>query len=223
VTGASAVQAALDNDILLKAACYRLAPRFWPQNAESPTSAVLGSARYVLTHLITRGERVKDKEAATRALEEFFAGVLVLEPSDHELTAAAELEALAQRAGLELDVGESQLAAIVAAREIPWLDTGDKRAVRGFEALLEQSHTCALLGARIRCLELLLLRTLEETPEQLDALARAVCAEPDLDKTASICFGCYSGDPSPRLQDVRAGLESYIAALRAQARTVLAG
>jgi hypothetical protein len=220
VSGAPAVEVAVDNDVLLKAACYGLAPRFWAHTDGNPGAGVLGSARFVLTHVVTRGLRVRNKDSANRALEEFFAWAAVLEPTDAELNAAAEVEQLAQRAGLELDVGESQLAAIVAGRGIPLLDTGDKRAVRALEALIDHSQTCAPLRARVRCLEQLLLRALDETPDQLGAIAGAVCAEPEVDKTASICFGCYSGGAAHR-DDARTGLESYVAALRRQAPRML--
>ncbi len=214
------VEAAVDNDVLWKAACFRLTGRFWGHESENPPAGVLGSARFVLRHVIDRGP-VRDRDAASRALEELFARAVVLEPTDDELSVAAELEQLAQRAGVELDVGESQLAAIVAARDIPMLDTGDKRAVRGLEALSDRSQTCAALRARVRCLEQLLLRALEDEDE-FDAIASAVCAEPEVDKTASICFSCFSGGGADR-DDVLAGLRSHIDALRSQAPTILAG
>jgi hypothetical protein len=210
----------VDNDVVLKAACFGLAPRFWMHTDGNPAAGVLGSARFVLTHVVTHGPRVRNKDSANRALEDFFARAAVLEPTDAELCAAAEVEQLAQRAGLELDVGESQLAAIVASRRIPLLDTGDKRAVRGLEALLDHSQTCTRLRARVRCLEQLLLRVLDEAPDQFEAIADAVCAELEVDKTASICFGCYSGNTADR-DNVRTGLQSYIAALRRQAPGVL--
>lgn len=217
---APAVGVAVDNDVLLKAACYGLAPRFWARARGNPGAGVLGSARFVLTHVVARGPRVRDKDSANLALEEFFAWAAVLEPTDAELNAAAEVEQLAQRAGLELDVGESQLAAIVAGRGIPLLDTGDKRAVRALEGLIDHSPTCTQLRARVRCLEQLLLGALDESPDELGIIADDVCAEPEVDKTASICFGCYSCGAAHR-DDVRNGLESYIASLRRQAPRIL--
>lgn len=208
--------AAVDNDVLLKAACFGLVERFWTSGR-----GVLGSARFVLAHAIERGGRVAGKQAAQRALAEALERSVVLEPSEAELAVAGALEELAQRTGLELDVGESQLAAIVVSRAIPYLDTGDKRAVRGFELLFRRSPTCSELAGRLRSLELLLLATLADTPEALEEIARAVCAEPALDKTASICFSCSSGVP-PRHEDVLAGLQSYLDALRREAETVLA-
>ena len=221
MSGVPEVEVAVDNDVLLKAACYGLALSFWGHAGGSPSAGVLGSARFVLRHVVASGSRVRDKDSANRALEEFFAWAAVLEPTDAELNSAAALEQLAQRAGLELDVGESQLAAIVAARGIPFLDTGDKRAVRGLELLAESSHTCAVLSARVRCLEHLLLLALEEHPDELASINAEICAEPDVNKAASICFGCYS-DGAADPDEVRTGLNSYFASLRSQAPTVLA-
>jgi hypothetical protein len=221
MSGTLHVSVAADNDVVLKATCYRLLSRFWPASSESTSVGVLGSARFVLGHIVEHGSRVRDKEAARVALREFFTRAAVLEPTPQELTAAAELEELAQRVGLDLDVGESLLAAIVAAREIPLLDTGDKRAVCGLDALIERSETCAALLARVRCLEQLLLLTLNEAAHELDAIVAGICAEPDVDKTASICFGCYS-DAATGYAEVQTGLESYLGSLRSRAPRILA-
>ena len=215
------VDVAVDNDVLLKAACYGLTLRFWAQPGDGSRIGVLGAARFVLRNVVARGSTVRDKAAASKALAEFFARATVLEPTDAELSAAAELEQLAQRAGLELDVGESQLAAMVAGRDIAMLDTGDKRAVRGFEALIGLSQTCAQLCTRVRCLEQLFLRVLDEPTSEFDTIASAVCAEPDVDKAASTCFSCYSGGGAEQ-GAVRGALESYVASLRSEAPRVLA-
>lgn len=217
MTVVGAMDVAVDNDVLLKAACYGLAVRFW---APSEEIGVLGAARFVLADAVSRGSRVRDKVTAGEALAELFARAVALEPTDDELSAAAELEKLAQRAGLELDAGESQLAVMVAGRTIELLDTGDKRAVRALEALVGVSGTCAQLCGRVRCLEQLLLSALEAA-EEFDAIAHAVCVEPDVDKTTSICFSCYS-DGGADLTSVRAGLQSYLASLRRDAPRVLA-
>lgn len=222
MAAAPAVNVAVDNDVLLKAACYGLALRFWARKDGDPGVGVLGAARFVLAKAVERGPRVRDKPAAGKALAEFLARATVLEPTDAELAVAAELERLAQTAGLELDVGESQLAAMVAARDVPLLDTGDKRAVRGLERLIGLSPTCARLCSRVRCLEQLFVRVLEDDPGDFDVIASGVCAEPDVDRTASICFTCYSDGGAER-NAVRAGLESYVASLRTEAPRILAG
>jgi hypothetical protein len=212
------VDIAVDNDVLFKAACYGLAMRFWPP---SESIGVLGAARFVLADAVSRGSTVRDKESASEALAAIFARATVLEPTDEELTASAELEQLGQRAGLELDAGESQLAAMAAARGIELLDTGDKRAVRGLEALVESSSTCGNLCGRVRCFEQLLLLALADVTTEFDAISRDVCAEPDVDKTTSICFSCYSGGGAV-LSSVRAALRNYLNSLRRDAPRLLA-
>ena len=158
----------------------------------------------------------------TRKLGELFGRAVVLEPTDDELAVAAELERLAQRAGLEIDAGESQLAAMVGARGIPWLDTGDKRAVRAFDTLVAASPACAQLGKRVRCLEQLLLLLLKDVEDgaAFDAIAAAICAEPDVDKAVSISFSCYSGGGVR--ESALAGLASYVGSLRSAAPLLLA-
>ena len=217
----SEVGVAVDNDVVLKAACYRLASRLWPADAEEGCPAVLGAARFVLASAITRGSRVRDQAGARRELAEFFGRAAVLEPTDAELDEAAELEQLAQRVGVELDVGESQLAAMVSARGIPWLDTGDKRAVRALEALVARSQTCARLCGRVRCLEQLLSMLLDEAHDGFDAISGAICGERDVDKAVSICFSCYSGGGATR-EAARAALAAYVAVLRGVAPQMLA-
>jgi predicted nucleic acid-binding protein len=217
-----AVGAAVDNDVLLKAASYRVTSRLWPSDAlDAP--GVLGAARFVLADVLKRGSRVRDQAGTQRELAELFGRAVVLEPTDDELAEAAELERLAQRAGLEIDAGESQLAAMVAARGIPWLDTGDKRAVRAFDTLTAASPPCAELRKRVRCLEQLFLLLLEDMEDgsAFDAFAAGVCAEPDIDKAVSICFSCYSGGGAVR-DSALAGLASYVGSLRSAAPLLLA-
>jgi hypothetical protein len=209
---------AVDNDVLLKAACYGLALRIWSMHTGP---GVLGAARFVLADAVAHSTRVHDKAATSAALAEFFAQAQVLEPTPAELNATADLERLAQQAGVELDTGESQLAVMVVSRGIPFLDTGDKRAVRGFEVLIGTSGTCQLLGAHVRCLEQLLLRVLHEAASEFAAIAAAVCAEPDIDKATSICFSCYSAAETT-YSAATGALASYVDTLRAAAPTVLA-
>ncbi len=215
------VEVAVDNDVLLKAACYGLAIRFWPQAGEVPGVGILGASRFVLAKATERGDRVRDQAGARRALDEFFALTAVLEPSGDELRVAAELERLAQRAGLALDIGESQLAAMLAGRDIAWLDTGDKRAVAALDGLVGHPEAYAALSGRVRCLEQLFLRLLDEAPAEFGAIASSVCAEPDVDKTVTICFACLSGGAGSS-DAVCEGLQSYVGSLRAAAPRVLA-
>jgi hypothetical protein len=213
VSAAQDANVAVDNDVVLKAVCYRVFGGLW---SEPERPGVLGSARYVLAHAIEKRSHVRDREGALTALEAALAEAGVLEPDEHELADAAALEELAQRSGVELDVGESQLAAIVVKRGLLFLDTGDKRAVRGFQELVERSPICGSLAGRVRCLEQLMLGLVGR-----DGVMEAVCAEAEIDKALAICFGCHSGG-QPDVGQVLAALESYIGALAWAAPRVLA-
>jgi hypothetical protein len=207
---------AVDNDVLIKAASYQLTAEFWPCEA----IAVLGAARYVVIGRIDRMKLVGDRRNVRQAATELIDAANELEPSDAELRLATQIETTAQRAGLSLDAGESQLAAIVIGRAIPLLETGDKRAIKALEALLESLPELNSLCGRVRSLEQKVLRCARAGDPK--ALANAICAEPDVDKTLSICCHCYSPAKLAATLD-RDALESYIQVLRAAAPSVLEG
>lgn len=205
---------AVDNDVLIKAACYGLTTEL----DASRSLGVLGAARYVVAKRIDRMALSGDRDSARSAALELIARSAVLEPTDDELAVATAIETTAQRRGLELDAGESQLAAMIIGRGIAVLETGDKRAIRGFEALLDELSDLDVLRGRLRCVEQIVARCLDTA--SADALARAICAEPHVDKALSICFHCFSPPPNGAVLD-RDGLQSYIAALRKSAQRVL--
>lgn len=205
---------AVDNDVLIKTAAYQLIE----DTLRAESIGVLGAARYVVTGRIDRMELAGDRAAARKAALEFIARATVLEPADEELRVAADIEATAQRRGLSLDAGESQLVAIIMQREIRLFATGDKRAVRAFESLMDELDALAGLQGRLRCLEQIILRCADAGDPE--ALARAICAEPQVDKTLSICFRCFSPAPHGPAFD-RDGLASYINTLRNEAPRVL--
>jgi hypothetical protein len=205
---------AVDNDVLIKAACYGLAAEL----EASRSLGVLGAAKYVVARRIDRIALSGDRDAARNDALDLIARSSVLEPSREELDLATTIETAAQRRGLGLDAGESQLAAMIVHRGIPVLETGDKRAMQGFEVLLDEVSDLDALCGRLRCLEQIVARCLHAVGS--DALARAICGEPHVDKTLSICFRCFSPPPHGAALD-RDGLDSYIAALRASAQRVL--
>lgn len=206
--------AAVDNDVLIKAACYGLIDHlFAPQ-----ILGVLGAARYVVIKRIRKIKLTRDQGGAQESALKLIARSSVLEPTDDELRLAAAIETVAQRRALELDAGESQLAAMVLLRAIPVLETGDKRAIRGFEVLVDELTELAPLRGRLRCLEQIILRYAE--CGDTTALTEAICAEPAIDKALSICFHCFSPAPHGSVFD-RDGIVSYIEALRADAPRVL--
>jgi hypothetical protein len=104
----------------------------------------------------------KDPAEALAHLDRVLARAERLEPSEQELELAVELavelERAGQLAGLALDGGESTLCAIALLRGVPWLHTGDKRAIKSIEALADS--LAAGMAGRVRCLEQLALGAL---------------------------------------------------------------
>jgi hypothetical protein len=132
------MKAMVDNDIIFKGTCYGLLDEFLsPVCATRDLVGVLGAAQFVVSKKITKKNPKKGIAVALRHLKDFLERVTVVEPTEDEQKMAAEFELAAQRAGLVLDVGESQLCAIVICRLTPLLLTGDKRAIQAIEELLD--------------------------------------------------------------------------------------
>ena len=155
--------------------------------------------------------------AAHRNLHEFAAAAEVLEPSEEESQLAARLEEAALEATLQLDVGESQLCAIVVSRNIPILCTGDKRGIRAIERLSLTFAELACLAGRVLPLECLILRMLAIL--QYIELRGTICASRGTDRAIEICFQCHQGEGEE--QEAIAGLESYINNIAKDAAKVL--
>jgi hypothetical protein len=214
------MKAVVDNDILFKGACYGiLSDLLAAHNDGVGAIGILGAARFVIPKKIKRAKLLGSIESAEKNLMTFLAQCKILEPTIDEQMLAAEFELAGQKLGVNLDIGESQLCAIVARRIIPLLLTGDKRAIIAIEELLSNGADLDSLCGRIKCLEQIWLSALEQT--DFEKMRVAVCAEPEIDKTATICFACSSQQVSA--DDVVEGLHSYIKYLRLKAIRVLAG
>lgn len=211
--------AAIDNDILYKGACYGLVVeliRGIPATLEDV--GFLFVARFVVRAKLRKATLVRAAAAALELMEGVIARAQSLEPSIDEVRVAAELEHAAARANLDLDVGESQLCAIVLARGLPKLVTGDKRAIAALEVLLGAANKAGQLAGRVLCLEQLVRSLLNagKGPQVRDA----VCGEPSVDRALTACFSCTSPEVGP--ERWAEGLTSYINSLRSSAPSVMA-
>ncbi|HWS87337.1 MAG TPA: hypothetical protein VN282_10250 [Pyrinomonadaceae bacterium] len=213
------MEALVDNDIVMKGACYDLLDEMLSQIVSSTDLlGILGAARFVVAKKIRKSALKRDKEDAIGSLEAFIQRVTVVEPTTDEQLLAADFELAAQRAGVALDIGESQLCAVLLARAVPQLYTGDKRAIHAMQELLEVDTRLRPLCGKVRCLEQLVLQSITEG--NCSRLRAAVCAEPKVDLALTICFSCSSSDVS--LEDISYALNSYINDLRRGAQQILA-
>jgi hypothetical protein len=209
---------AIDNDILFKGACYGLLNELIATTCSGTEKVgTLGSARFVVAKKIEKNKHLRNHTAALAILFEFLHRSEALEPTQSEQHMAADLELAAQRLGINLDSGESQLCAMLVFRVLPILLTGDKRAITAMEKLIDADNRLIALCGKVRCLEQLVYDAL--TKGDHVAFRTAVCAEPEVDKALAICFSCTS--QSVVLASIVEGLQSYVKALRAEATRVL--
>lgn len=208
----------IDNDVLLKGACYGLLPELVGGVSTIDSIGVLGTARFVVLDRIHKSQLKAGHAQAITLFGSFLARVSVVEPTPDEQHLAADLELTAQRLGLNLDSGESQLCAVLALRLLPLLMTGDKRAIASIDKLIDHNSHLSSVRGKVMCLEQLFLELLNDGTIG-DGIRTLVCAEPDVDKTMSNCFSCAGGVDSKDSQ--REGLRSYIERLRITASRVL--
>jgi len=95
------MKALVDNDILIKGACYGLLNEIVGCiDPPEESVGILGAARFVVTKQIRARQPNKGSELAIESFQDFLRRSVVLEPSDQEQQLAAEFELAAQRAGV---------------------------------------------------------------------------------------------------------------------------
>jgi hypothetical protein len=210
--------AVVDNDILIKTACYSLLAALGNAAGGAVSDlGILGAARFVVEKRIGAVGLSGNVDMALAAFREFSKAAVILEPSDGEQSLAAELEYSAQQRGLALDVGESLLSAIVVTRAIPLMLTGDKRAIEAIEYLRGTHLQLEPIAGKVKCLEQLVRVMVQQVG--VEQVRKKICAE-HLDKALAYSFSCLQ--PSVEAQSVLEGLDSYIGDIRGQAPNVLA-
>lgn len=207
----------IDNDILLKGACYRLLAELITDNCGTDQIGYLAAARFVLTRKIRQANLRGDAARAEAELLEFLAEHIAIETTMEEKALAASLEATAQSVPVNLDTGESQLLAALILRTLPRLLTGDKRAIITIELLIDAAAEIAGASGKITCLEQLMRNVVMRG--DVAVIRATICGEPAVDRALSICFSC--SNPEPSKESVAVGLESYIADLRRKAPRAL--
>jgi hypothetical protein len=206
-------QVLLDNDVALKVASYALVPETIAITTigELPP-AMLGVGRFVIRGRLSRASNISDPARAKSAFEKLVEAVVLLEPDDRELGLAADLEAEANRRNVELDGGESQLLAILAARGCSLLITGDKRAIQAMAVV-----ATTLAANQVACLEQLMSRLVNAVG--VDIVRQHVCSESGTDRAITSCFACTASVTND--ESVLEGLDSYIRHLAKSAPGIL--
>jgi len=211
------MMALVDNDVLLKGACYRLFSHPITTDCAVNRIGYLAAAKFVLSKRIRQARLRGDAVEVEAELVSFLAKHEAIETTAEEQTLAAALEAMAQDIPVNLDAGESQLLAVLALRTLPALITGDKRAIIAIERLLDATAELAQVIGRVTCLEQLVRHAIINS--NASAIQEAICREPDVDRALSICFSCFSSERT--LETVVQGLDSYISDLRQKAPRAL--
>lgn len=210
---------AVDNDIVLKGACYTLLDRIIEAIPAARTEVgILGAAPFVITRQLKKKALLGDKSLILKSLEDFFREATRLEPQEEEQRLAAEFEFAAQRKHLSLDSGESQLCAMVVVRNMDVLATGDKRAVLSIAQLMIDDDRLNALMGRVRCLEQIVLSIIQN--EEPFFVRSCICSEPSVDRALNSCFACHSQKICR--DDIEQGLNSYISHLRSGSSELLA-
>lgn len=210
---------AIDNDVVLKLTYFGLLDEFLEELEARGNGAVLGTAKFVLGPRIAKDGITTDPVTAQARLNDFLAVVEQLEPDANELVLATQLEDFALRNQLELDSGESLLCSIVVHRSMGRLITGDKRAIRAIESLVDQvSHMDSLLS-NVACLEQVIVSFCRRM--DLAKLRSAVCSAKMADAALSSCFCCHSPEVELDLTGLLEAVTSFVDHLRLDAATVL--
>lgn len=204
--------AAIDTDVLLKTAAYRLASELVAVLEPMGAPGALGLAHLIAVKQLARKRGLRDREGAAAELELLLSMLGRLEPDDDEIAMAAELTAQAQQRGLPLDAGEAQLTAIVVARALPLLVTGDKRAIGALARLVGDRPLHASLVGRLACFEQVLAAIAGITGEH--ELRSRICAEPDIDGAMRLACSCGAEGWDPA--QLHEACDSFVAAVRAE-------
>ncbi|HEX8459211.1 MAG TPA: hypothetical protein VF656_18100 [Pyrinomonadaceae bacterium] len=213
------MEALVDNDILIKGACYSLLDELLSQTVSSANLlGILGASRFVVVKKIRKRVLRRDKEAVIKSLDAFIQHITIVEPTPDEQRMAADFELAAQRTGVALDIGESQLCAVLICRAVRQLYTGDKRAIESLQKLLEVNTRLLSLSNRVKCLEQLVLQSITE--DSVSLFQAAICSEPETDRALTVCFSCTSKNIS--LEEINYALNSYISDLRKSSPQILA-
>ncbi len=203
----------LDNDVLIKMSAWQLGgPLTDCLTTASGPPVMLGVAAVVIRRKLGN-IGLRNAAAAEASFTGLCDALSLVEPTEEELQTAAALEEAANRADLQFDTGESQLAAILLHRDAALLATGDKRAIAALAVLAPDA-----LAGRVAPLEALLRQIAARIG--IEKLRAHICSEPGADRSAAICFACHR-EEAIVAAEVEACLASYLGDLAKAAGSIL--
>lgn len=209
----------IDNDVLHKITVYGLAMDILlakPMDAER--YFFLGAARFIIAKKLRKKPPSRGMVTVLAELEAVLQVISPIEPDEPEVRLAAELEFAAREANVDLDGGESILCATLLVRGNGFLLTGDKRAAKAIQRLIDERIAPPGLVQRLICLEQLFLWMLRDTDGV--RIRASVCRDEAVDTALATCFSCRSEQST--IESWQEGLRSYIGDLERSAPDVLA-
>jgi hypothetical protein len=202
--------AAIDTDVLLKVAAYRLAAELVAVLEPKGEPMALGLTHLIAGRQLARKRGVRDSAGAASELKALLGMLGRLEPDEAEIALAADLATVAQEQGLPLDSGEAQLTAITLVRGLPLLVTGDKRGLGALHRLMDGDARRADLVGRLACFEQVLLSIAQIIGEH--ELRSRICAEPEVD--GAMRLACSCGRDGWDAAQMHEACGSYVGAIR---------
>lgn len=208
----------MDNDVLHKMTAYGLfASVLAISRLQYEVYGALGTAKFVVSKKLSKRPPSQGLAAALTELNKAFEMLREIEPTPKEVEMAANIERQAQLQNLELDTGESILCAVLLARHLGHILTGDKRAIRAIEVLNASEFYSNNFKSKMICLEQLFYWLVSE--HEIQKVRSAVCADKPVDNSLTCCFSCNS--PEVPNETCIEGLNSYILSLKQVAPNVL--
>jgi hypothetical protein len=207
----------LDSDIAIKTVRLDIVDEVFVSLKPLGTAGMLAVAIYAMRKRLKQKLAQEERARIEAAFIKLSGEVNILEPSLQEIELAAMLEETARNKGFSLNVGESQLFAVLVLRQLDLLVTGDKRAVAAANALLDEATALKHAINRVACLEQLFMYLLSRF--DFESLRTKICHGRDTDKAISICFSCIRDEADK--ETTKQALAIYIAHVRATAPMML--
>lgn len=161
MSGSSSIRLLFDADILIKLAIFDcFVECIEVSGLELSECATMRSMTRSagVDHPVVRDQKAGVGKPSRRLFAVLKAIGTIDKMDESERALAAEINATSQQLGLQVDGGEALLISVSVHRCIPYLSTGDKKAVRCLPVLAERIHALGNMRGRIIPLELLLLR-----------------------------------------------------------------